>query len=64
MAVQVGRQIRIDEDILGMSTQALGALIWMGNCMIASAASGGLTDEEVRQLEERIEMFQAELARR
>ena len=64
MTVQVGRQIRIDEDILGMSAQALEALIWMGNCMIARAEHGGLTDEDIERLQARIEMFRAELARR
>jgi hypothetical protein len=63
MAVKVGRQIRIDEDIVGMSTQALEALIWMGNCMIARAEHCGLTAEDIEQLRTRIEMFGAELRR-
>ena len=64
MTVRVGRQLRIDEDVLGYNVEQLKALIWIGNCMIASAASGGLTDEGVRQLEDRISMFETELARR
>lgn len=63
MSVRVGRQLRIDEDVLGYGVEQLAALIWIGNCMIARAEHGGLTEKGIEQLRTRIEMFGAELRR-
>lgn len=59
MTVEVGRQLRIDEDILGMTDEALLGLLWLGEHVIAF--ENEKLAEDVRP---RVEMLAAELERR
>lgn len=57
--MEVGRQIRIDEDIVGMDDEAVVALLWIGQRMLPSLAGS-----ERRLIERRIEMLESERDRR
>lgn len=57
--MEVGRQIRIDEDIVGMDDEAVVALLWIGEHMLPS-----LEGSERRLIEHRIEMLKSERDRR
>ena len=60
MAVRVGRQIRIDEDIVGYGDEQLLSLVWMGLQCLPRAKSIGAGAQLLR----RLEMFRSEVERR
>jgi hypothetical protein len=63
MAVQVGRQIRIDEDILGYSDEQLQGLATLTRLLLRSLPfdpSLVLEGSERSRLQERLDMFEAE----